>query len=529
MVYTNFGIRRRAKKLLGLTPQRPDAKKKPAEPSGNPLARKIDFYYSPDESGERAEDTAALLAEIRKRDIRVISGGARNQYRFRMNLRQPDVRSSVLAAVDLFGSDRVWIRYHKKWEQLAAFGSLDRALANSKNVDALLLDEPLAPGSPEIESAVTATGVWLEFVSWAEHDGAYERSYMETNRSSAVVKRLRPSSFDRLADEHHHLGGELPPADIPDFPVDIVYTWVDGDDPEWIANKEAAQVGLGIEKTAGSVLSEERFRSRDELKYSLRSVEKFAPWVRTIHIVTAGQCPEWLNVDHPKIRLVDHADIYLKPEWLPTFNSSGIETQLHHVPGLADKFLYFNDDFFLGEYCHISDFFYGNGVIKYFPSSQMAYEHDIDETSEEYIQADKNAIELLSGEFGSMNRHIMQHVPYPSDRTVLEDLENKFPEEFAACAQEQFRSSSDLRPIAFMQYQYGFHHAKAMPSSISHRYLALWKEAIVDQLNIVLRSRDKKTFCINDVGLQPERTEEINNAVIDFLEAYFPEPSAFEK
>ena len=528
-IYTNLGIRRRLDGLRGSgdTPTQPQAVE--AEPAANPLARDIDFYYSSDEDGERAEATALLLAEIRQRGIRVIVGGGHVEHRVRLNVRQPDVKPSLQAVVELFGADRIWVQYRRRWEQLTVGGELDRVLVNSEIVDALLLDEPLAQASAETPSGAAATGVWLEFVSWVEKDGAYGRSYLETSRPSAVAKRLRSASFDRLADEHHHLGQDLPSADIPDFPVDIVYTWVDGDDPEWRAKKHAAQDGLGVENTAGSVLSEERFRSRDELKYSLRSVEKFAPWVRTIHIVTAGQRPEWLNTDHPQIRLVDHSDIYLDADWLPTFNSSGIETQLHHVPDLAEKFLYFNDDFFLGEHCKPSDFFYGNGVIKYFPSGQMAYEHDIDETSEEYIQADKNAIQLLSAEFGSMNRHIMQHVPYPSDRSVLQELEDTFPEEFAACAREPFRSSSDLRPIAFMQYHYGFHRAKAMPSRISHRYFALWKDSVVEQLNSVLEARGKKTFCINDVGLQPERTEEVNDAVINFLESYFPNPSAFEK
>jgi len=79
-----------------------------------------------------------------------------------------------------------------------------------------------------------------------------------------------------------------------------------------------------------------------------------------------------------------------------------------------------------------------------------------------------------------------------------------------------------------MQYHYGFNRQKAIPASISHRYLALWKDSVIEQMHNVAKSKKYKTFCINDVGLQPERTQEVNNAVFNFLESYFPEPSPFE-
>ena len=43
-----------------------------------------------------------------------------------------------------------------------------------------------------------------------------------------------------------------------------------------------------------------------ELRYSLRSLEKHAPWVRHVYIVTNGQIPSWLNLDNPRMTLVSH-------------------------------------------------------------------------------------------------------------------------------------------------------------------------------------------------------------------------------
>ncbi|MFD0331960.1 hypothetical protein ACFQZC_36840 [Streptacidiphilus monticola] len=84
------------------------------------------------------------------------------------------------------------------------------------------------------------------------------------------------------------------------------------------------------------------------MRYSLRSIHQYAPWVRRIHLVTAGQRPVWLNTDHPDIRVVDHREIFSDPDALPTFNSHAIESQLHHIDGLAEHFLYLNDDVLFG-------------------------------------------------------------------------------------------------------------------------------------------------------------------------------------
>ncbi|NEE43709.1 sugar phosphotransferase, partial [Streptomyces sp. SID8455] len=83
------------------------------------------------------------------------------------------------------------------------------------------------------------------------------------------------------------------------FPVDAVYTWVDGADPEWIRRRAGA---LGRTDYHEQAVSAARFTSRDELRYSLRSLYQFAPWLRTIYLVTDGQVPAWLETSHPGIK-----------------------------------------------------------------------------------------------------------------------------------------------------------------------------------------------------------------------------------
>lgn len=91
-------------------------------------------------------------------------------------------------------------------------------------------------------------------------------------------------------------------------------------------------------------------------RYSLRSLEKNAPWINHVYIVTNGQVPEWLDTSNPKVTIVTHKEIFKNPKALPTFSSPSIEMNLHHIRGLSDYFIYFNDDVFLGSPVIPADF-----------------------------------------------------------------------------------------------------------------------------------------------------------------------------
>ncbi|XP_012941088.1 N-acetylglucosamine-1-phosphotransferase subunits alpha/beta [Aplysia californica] len=105
------------------------------------------------------------------------------------------------------------------------------------------------------------------------------------------------------------------------------------------------------------VVAANRFEDNEELRYSLRSIEKFAPWVRHIFIVTNGQIPHWLNLDNPRVTIITHDEIFLNASHLPTFSSPAIEANIHRIPGLSDKFLYLNDDVLFGKPVWPDDFY----------------------------------------------------------------------------------------------------------------------------------------------------------------------------
>ena len=141
------------------------------------------------------------------------------------------------------------------------------------------------------------------------------------------------------------------PCSISTLPIDVVYTWVNGSDPVFL--KQLAKQDTKRSDTAEDT-AQSRFQDFNQLLYSLRSVELYAPWVNRVFIVTNGQVPYWLNETHATI--VTHDKIFDDPSHLPTFNSPAIEAHFHSIPDLAENFIYFNDDISLtGPMCP-SDF-----------------------------------------------------------------------------------------------------------------------------------------------------------------------------
>lgn len=139
-----------------------------------------------------------------------------------------------------------------------------------------------------------------------------------------------------------------------DEKIDLVITWVDGSDPKWLEekNKYVSNFDSQNPSTGGA----DRYEDNDLLQYLFRGIEKFAPWVNKIHFVTWGHLPKWLNTNNSRINIVNHKD-FIPEIYLPTFNSATINLNLHRIPGISDKFIYFNDDMFILDYLKPTLFF----------------------------------------------------------------------------------------------------------------------------------------------------------------------------
>ncbi|KAI4450826.1 Capsular polysaccharide phosphotransferase cps12A [Eubacterium plexicaudatum ASF492] len=124
--------------------------------------------------------------------------------------------------------------------------------------------------------------------------------------------------------------------------VDIVLPWVDGSDPEWMERKEQWRAKSSVDYKANTNV---RYESWDNLEYWFRAVEKNLPWFHKIFLLTCGHIPSFLNIDHPKLRIVRHEE-YIPQKYLPAFKSRTIELNVHRIPDLSENFILFNDDFF---------------------------------------------------------------------------------------------------------------------------------------------------------------------------------------
>jgi UDP-N-acetylglucosamine-lysosomal-enzyme len=136
--------------------------------------------------------------------------------------------------------------------------------------------------------------------------------------------------------------------------IDVVYTWVNGSDTK---HEETLKIYLNKNFEKIDIFSKSRFFDNDELKFSLRSLEKHAPWIRNVYIVTNGQVPHWLDLNNPRVKIITHEKIFANKSHLPTFNSAAIEVNLHRIEGLSKMFLYFNDDMLLMNDIFLDDFY----------------------------------------------------------------------------------------------------------------------------------------------------------------------------
>lgn len=428
---------------------------------------------------------------------------------------------SLLLIIDrYFEKDKIFA-INKKGENVSAaqvisLGKKDRAFS-------LAFLDLKGNSSAKVAAAVN-------FVVWTRLDHYNETVTYESGYALNAARRVKLSTLKKISD------GSISLDDVnrkisPDFDIDIVYTWVNDKDQEWQKLRQlygSNKAGIDGDTTTRANL-DERFQNRDELKYSLRSIEAYADFARKIFVVTNGQIPDWLDTTNEKIQIVTHDELYPDSSVLPTFNSSSIETVLHRIKGLSERFIYFNDDFLLGSRVTRYDFFDKAGRPKCFPAGQLAFIEDIDEHSEEYIIADRNAMHLMEQSTGKYSGNIMQHVPYPCRVSILKKFEQEYSKQIEASRKQRFRSKDDLRPIAFMQGNFGQITGDCVASTISHKYIALWRNDLKKRLDDVVNTRSAKTICLNDVGVAPDQKENVNILVQNFLESYLPVKSKFEK
>jgi hypothetical protein len=278
-------------------------------------------------------------------------------------------------------------------------------------------------------------------------------------------------------------------------PVDAVYTWVNHADEEWQR--------LWVESFPDEAFDPDRYTSNDELRYSLRSLNKYAPWLNKIYIVSNCSRPNWLDHDD-RIIWINHDSIFPEKEALPTFNSHAIEACLHRIEGLSEHFIYLNDDFILSQPCIPSDFFDEIGrSMAYFEPYGMVSDNAQPEAPD-YLVAAQNSRELLARDFPNYQaRTLHRHVPYCLKKSVLENIESKYPWAFAKTRQAKRRSEDDINLTSFLYHHFAFASGQAVKADAAG--------LIVRPNNVnAVTSKDifkYKLLCFNDGNGSADDTE----------------------
>lgn len=311
------------------------------------------------------------------------------------------------------------------------------------------------------------------------------------------------------------------------FPIDVVYTWVDSKDPEFQTRLNKFQGGQKDFRIVG----ESRFKNYDELRYSLRSLEYYAPWINHIYIVTAGQRPGWL-ANHPRVTVIDHAEI-LSAEYLPTFNSHVIGSALHKIPNLSEHYIYFNDDVMLLRPAEPADFFSSSGLAYGFISRlELPAGGPINSETATNWGA-KNARSLIRREWGVELNRRFSHSAHPQLKSVAIECEKRFSAEYHAFRQNKFRAINDLLVCSYLHIVAGYMMKQFI--FISGKELTVYQQirnhASAYNYTLLLQQQDTAACrlfgCFND-NEPPYPLDGYQDHFIQFLETYFPFKSSFE-
>jgi len=319
-----------------------------------------------------------------------------------------------------------------------------------------------------------------------------------------------------------------------DFPIDLVYTWVDGSDPRWQADKLQYQQALAENPLATQRSAHDAcYRSRDELLYSLRSVAFYAGFINRIYVVTAGQVPDWLNTDHPNINLVFHQDIFSDRSDLPTFNANAIESQLQHIPGLSEHFLYLNDDVFFGRQASPADYFEEDGRPVFYQSELLLAESPPQESDTGYEWGLKNARELLRQEHTLPTVRKLLHAPLVLRKSLLEKLEASYPSAVQTTAANRFRQMTDVGLVyALFPYATALQGQGVMrdPQACGYQnaYYNIGSPFLKASLKKLLFTRSADTFCINESISTGLDTAPLDSVIANFLQSYYPHKCEYE-
>lgn len=335
--------------------------------------------------------------------------------------------------------------------------------------------------------------------------------------------------------------------------IDFVVTWVDGEDAAWVQEKNRYE-RMESSYKGGEENSDCRYRNDGFLRYWFRSIERYAPWVNTIHFVTCGHKPEWLNEKHPRLNLVSHSD-YIPADFLPTFNSRTIELNLHRIKRLSERFVLFNDDEFLLRPVS-PDFFFkkGNPVldtdlkypkVSYGNFSRVTFNNyclindsfDIKKSlwsnREKWFNVSSLGIRRAGNNFINflVNKTLplfqYGHVALPHLKSSFYEVWDRWPDIMNTTCMHKFRADDQVNQCILSAWN----QAKGLfyPANKKRLGKRIWiSPGNLNSILDTIKSDNTPQICINDTrfNTEPERSFAM---IREAFQHVFPDRSQFEK
>ena len=322
--------------------------------------------------------------------------------------------------------------------------------------------------------------------------------------------------------------------------VDIVYLWVDGNDPKWRAKRRAAFAALDSRSSLAPFSNVEgRFRDNSELLYSLRALKRFFPQHGHVYIVTDGHVPHWLKRDQ-SITVIDHKSL-IPADKLPTFDSGNIESYIHRIPNLSERYFYCNDDVFFGKPVNIDDWFFDNGIYLAWSDDQLVADKTMQADATSLVNACRLSKQWLSDNDGFDNHRLSNyshtfrtfaHGPRPMLKSLLIELESKAAELFEGVRATVFRQWDQPTIISDFVLRWALAHGRAQIRDYQHLYVSsgnadLWNK-LAQLTRVDIGATDYDFFCINDTTDDAASQDQRFSAIQLALESLLPQPSQFE-
>lgn len=327
--------------------------------------------------------------------------------------------------------------------------------------------------------------------------------------------------------------------------IDIVYMWCDNADEAWRAKREkvAARYDLDFGSEAHGVC---RYRSNDDLRYSLRSLERYANWVRKVFLVVDDDAtlPAWLNANHPKLRVVRHSEI-MASKHLPCFCTDNIEQSLMNIRDLAEHFLLSNDDCLFYRPTTPEFFFAGDG----YPIIRLSgkYAPARPDSGATYALTVQRAMEAFRSHHPRIEREArraMRHWAHHNIDAYCKSDMLATRDEYARELDPQFgypfrRAENIHRTIyALEMLQRGHGHLRISSFNTSpyggflRKLLPSWADSLLFVNDLwrlspqMLKRFEPKLICYNDTE---RTTEEAREWLKGQYARLYPTPSAFER